>query len=255
MKNLFRWNITKDTYLTLLLGVTMIGLSLAMLPFDGESVLDTFMSVLFRDVLMIFGLGVCCVTLYCRKRGDGAWADLGIKKKKIGLSLVLNAIFAVLLLLMFLKEGKPENLLSLGNLYGASYILVAGIFEMLFIYGFLRMGFEKSFGILPAIVLTSAFYSFHHAGFQPEFLHLFFVGVMYVSVYYITKNLFIIFPFFWGVGALWDVLVDSSAGDSLKNSFSFFIAIGTLFAIVIWRIVLKRMEKEKTCCPKHQLLS
>ena len=35
---------------------------------------------------------------------------------------------------------------------------------------------------------------------------------MYCSVYYIAQNLLIIFPFFWGVGALWDVIVSSEAG-------------------------------------------
>lgn len=114
---------------------------------------------------------------------------------------------------------------------------------MLFIYGFLRSGFERSFGIIPAIILTAVFYSLHHAGFQPEFMHLFFVGIMYVSVYYITKNLFIIFPFFWGVGALWDVLVDSSAGDSIKNSFSFGVALAIIFGIVIWMIIIKKVKE------------
>ena len=53
---------------------------------------------------------------------------------------------------------------------------------MTFIYGYLRMSFEKAFGIIPAVLLTAAFYSLHHAGFQPEFVHLFFVGIMYCSV-------------------------------------------------------------------------
>lgn len=253
MKKLYCWNITKDTYITILLGFVMLGVSVAMLPFSSNGVLDTVMSFILRDALMIFGLGVVSVTLYCRNKGKESWEELGITTKKLRLSLILNAIFAVSLLLMFMHGGIPDSILSIKNLYGLTYILVSGIFEMLFIYGFLRMGFEKSFGILPAILLTAVFYSFHHAGFQPEFVKLFFVGIMYVSVYYITKNLFIVFPFFWGVGALWDVLVDSSAGNSIKNSTSFFIAMSILAAIIIWMIILKRMEKKsKLCYQKHQ---
>ena len=30
---------------------------------------------------------------------------------------------------------------------------------------------------MPAIILAALFYSFHHAGFQPEFVSLFFVGL------------------------------------------------------------------------------
>jgi hypothetical protein len=113
---------------------------------------------------------------------------------------------------------------------------------MTFIYGYLRASFEKAFGIIPAILLTSAFYSFHHAGFQPEFLHLFLVGLMYCSVYYITQNLLIIFPFFWGVGALWDVIVSSEAGDEIKNLESFIIALVILALSAIWIFIIKRRK-------------
>lgn len=143
---------------------------------------------------------------------------------------------------MFLKEEVPSGILEVKNLYAATYILVAGIFEMTFIYGYLRASFEKAFGIIPAIVLTSAFYSFHHAGFQPEFLHLFFVGLMYCSVYYITQNLLIIFPFFWGVGALWDVIVSSEAGEGIKNLESFVIALMILALSAIWIFIVNRRK-------------
>ena len=115
---------------------------------------------------------------------------------------------------------------------------------MTFIYGFLRMSFEKAFGIIPAIILTSVFYSLHHAGFQPEFLHLFLVGLMYSSVFYITKNMLIIFPFFWGVGALWDVLVSSEAGDEIKNPVSFSIAIVILVLSAAWFLFRKWRNKK-----------
>ena len=103
---------------------------------------------------------------------------------------------------------------------------------MVFIYGFLRCEFERAFGILPAILFTAIFYSLHHAGFQPEFTKLFFVGIMYVTVFYFTRNIFSIFSFFWGVGAVWDVLVNSEAGDQLKNKTTFIIAILMFIAII-----------------------
>ena len=95
------------------------------------------------------------------------------------------------------------------------------------------------FGIVPAIILTSGFYSLHHAGFQPEFLHLFLVGLMYCGVFYITQNMLIIFPFFWGVGALWDVLVSSEAGNEIKNPISFAIAFIIISVSVIWLLFRK----------------
>ncbi|MBR3341883.1 MAG: hypothetical protein IKG30_09700 [Clostridiales bacterium] len=239
MKNLFKFQVTKDTGIAAVAGFAMVALSLMMLPFGGDSVRDTVISFILRDLLMIFGLGIVFVSLYVEKKGRGVLEELGFTKRKWILSLILNIAFGAGLLFVFLKDEVPENVISMKNLYGATYILAAGIFEMTFIYGFLRMSFEKAFGIIPSIILTSAFYSLHHAGFQPEFLHLFLVGLMYCSVFYITKNMLVIFPFFWGVGALWDVLVSSEAGDEIKNPVSFAIALIILIASAAWVLFRK----------------
>ena len=242
MKKLFRFKVTKDTGIAVAAGILMIALSLLMIPFGGDSVLDTAISFILRDVLMIFGLGVVFVSLYVEKKGKEAIDELGFTKRKWILSLILNIVLGGALLVVFLKDEVPVNVISLNNFYGASYILVAGIFEMTFIYGFLRMSFENAFGIIPAILLTSVFYSLHHAGFQSEFLHLFLVGLMYCGVFYITRNMLIVFPFFWGVGALWDVLVSSEAGDEIRNPVSFAIALIILIASVAW-VLIRRWRK------------
>ena len=239
MNKFFRFNFTKETAVAFYAGAGMIFLSLLMLLFGGDSFFDKAMSFVLRDLFMIFGLGVVFVSLYVGKKEEGLKA-IGFTGRKTVLSLVLDFVFAAGLLAMFLKDEKPEGILEVKNLYAAAYILVAGIFEMTFIYGYLRASFENAFGIIPAIILTSAFYSFHHAGFQPEFLHLFLVGLMYCAVYYITQNLLIIFPFFWGVGALWDVIVSSEAGDEIKNLESFIIALVILALSVIWIFVVRR---------------
>lgn len=244
INHLFKFNVSKETGLAALAGLIMISLSLLMIPFGGNTIRDLTISFILRDLLMIFGLGVVFVSLYVEKKGNEVIEDLGFTKQKSIVSAIINLVLATGLLAMFLKEQIPENIASVKNLYGASYILVAGIFEMTFIYGFLRMSFEKAFGIIPAIILTSVFYSLHHAGFQPEFIHLFLVGIMYCSVFYITKNMLIIFPFFWGVGALWDVLVSSEAGDSIKNISSFIIALIILVASFTWILFRKKRNNK-----------
>ena len=174
---LFRFNFTKETAVAFYAGAGMIFLSLIMLLFSGDSFFDVAISFVLRDLLMIFGLGIVFVSLYVKGKEEGLKA-IGFTGRKNILSLVLDLILAAGLFAMSLKDEKPEGILEIKNLYAASYILVAGIFEMTFIYGYLRASFEKAFGIIPAILLTSAFYSFHHAGFQPQILHLFFVGLM-----------------------------------------------------------------------------
>ena len=237
MKELFRMKPSKDTLTALAAGSAMIALSLLMIPFSGGAKLEAVMSFLIRDVLMIFGLGVVFITRYTDKKGRQVLADMGFTKRKMALSLILDLVFAAGLAAVFMKDGMPENVLNTSNFFAAAYILTAGVFEMTFIYGFLRMSFEKAFGIIPAILLTSVFYSFHHAGFQPEFLHLFLVGLMYCSVFYITRNMLIIFPFFWGVGALWDVIISSDAGDGIKNLESLIFAGIVWILMIIWFVI------------------
>lgn len=244
MNKLFRFNVNKETLMSMSMGLVMIALSFLMIPFGGDSVRDTVISFVLRDLLMIFGLGVVFVSFYVGKNGTKVLEELGFTRRKIVPSIIIDIVLAAGLLAIFLKDQVPENVLSVKNLYGATYIIVAGIFEMTFIYGFLRMSFEKAFGIIPAVLLTSVFYSLHHAGFQPEFLHLFLVGLMYSSVFYITKNMLIIFPFFWGVGALWDVLVSSEAGDEIKNPVSFTIAIVILVLSAGWILSGKWRNKK-----------
>ena len=157
---------------------------------------------------------------------------LGLHKNKLIASLIINVVAGGSLLTMFISKITEYLVFDLNSFYAITYILVAGIFEMIFIYGFLRYEFERAFGILPAIFITAIFYSLHHAGFQPEFIKLFFVGIMYVTVFYFTRNIFSIFPFFWGVGAVWDVLVNSEAGSQIKNEASFIIAICMLIVMI-----------------------
>ena len=173
--------------------------------------INEVMSFIILDIVMraIVGFYVpIYYVLIVRKQG---WEIFGLTKKKWKSSLVLGLIFAALLLAQFTSESAEkgqEVFFRTGVLIPVFYIFMAGIFEMTFVYGFVRRVFDKSFGVIPGIILTALFYSFHHAGFQPEFGKLIFVGIMYAAIYRLTNNILIIFPLFWGVGATWDVLVN-----------------------------------------------
>ena len=65
---------------------------------------------------------------------------------------------------------------------------------------------------------------------------------MYVSVFYITRNIFIIFPVFWGIGASWDVLINSPTGVSLLNSYSIIRAILVFLVMLIFSVLIKKLK-------------
>jgi len=233
---LLKFKPDKTTVTAFAIGIAIIVLSFAMTLFDGSEI-ETVMHIVFRDFLMIFVMGFCLPILYVRRNEPTKYEVLGFTKRKLKISLILNVLFSVLLLAQFVFSADAPISISINIIFAITYIFVAGIFEMICIYGFIRHYLERAFGIIPAILLTALIYSFHHAGFQPEFLELFFVGILYCSVFYITRNIFIIFPFFWGVGAVWDVLVDSTAGQSIQNVTSFIVAVGLLIAMLLFVLV------------------
>jgi membrane protease YdiL (CAAX protease family) len=233
---LFKLKPDKSTAVIFVLGILIILLSASMILFSNTS-LATFMNIVIRDFLMIYVLGFCFPLLHIQKNEADKYRVLGITKNKLAVSLTLNIVFAAILLSIFIWKTPAAITFNYKSMYAISYILVAGIFEMICIYGFIRHYLERAFGIIPAILLTAVIYSLHHAGFQPEFQKLFFVGVMYCSVFYITRNIFIVFPFFWGVGAVWDVLINSTAGRSLQSTTTLFVAIGLLIAMSLFAVV------------------
>jgi membrane protease YdiL (CAAX protease family) len=242
LKNVFqfRWKPTRDTAIAVGLGCLVIVSSLGLLLFSGNTLADEIGFFILRDLVMIFGLGFAFPLYYVSIIRKESLSEIGITKQKWHISLVINGSLALLLLVQFMfetgEEGK-EILLSSQAIGPIFYIFVAGIFEIVFFYGYLRRSFEKAFGIIPGIVLAALFYSFHHVGFQPEFVKLVFVGLMYASVFRITSNVLIIYPFFWGVGATWDVLVNFGAMEALQGSW--IKALITLLLMMLFVIYLK----------------
>jgi hypothetical protein len=69
MNRFFRFNFTKDTAIAFGAGAVMILLSLIMLLFSGDTLLDKAMSFILRDLLMIFGLGIVFFFALCLEKG------------------------------------------------------------------------------------------------------------------------------------------------------------------------------------------
>jgi membrane protease YdiL (CAAX protease family) len=206
LNKLIKWNPQKDVIIGFTIGLIILLLSVSMILLKNY----TLINIVIRDVVMILIVGIA-FPLYRINRQNN-FKDYGINLKKWYLFLPINFILGFFLLLMFLKESPLPNNFSFNQviIWKIVYIMLAGIFEIVVFYSFIRTIIERSFGIIPAVIITALFYSFHHAGFQPEFGKLLFVGILYASVYRIGNSALLIFPFFWGVGACYDVLIQST---------------------------------------------
>jgi membrane protease YdiL (CAAX protease family) len=202
----FAWAPSSQSSLAFLAGFGSVALSLAMLPLSSQPIAEA----LVRDFLQVFLVGILLPLAFLIRTGQ-SHQEFGFHIRRWPLFMAINLILAGGLLFQF-RRASPLPITfewSAHTLWLAAYVLVALVFELVFFYGFLRTLFERAFGIVPSIALVALFYSFHHAGFQPEFLKLFFVGVLYATVFRLGNSALLIFPFFLGVGGLYDVLVQS----------------------------------------------
>lgn len=202
---LLKWQPAKETIVAFTTGLLIILLSALMIPFNANS----WIRIVIHDIGMICLAGIMLPLSYMQKSGR-CFAELGLTHRRWYVFLPINLILGVFLLYIFIYWVPPTGFsFDSKTLITMAVILCTGVFEVIFFYGFLRTLFERAFGVIPAILLAAVFYSFHHIGFQPEFLQLFFVGVMYAVIYRAGNSVLLIYPFFWGVGASYNVLIQS----------------------------------------------
>ncbi len=225
LSKLFRWQPSRQTLIPVVAGLAVIGLSAAMLPFEKTP----WVRIVIHDIFLVFLVGILFPLAYIQ-RSDNDLAGFGLSLQRWHVYLPINLVLGALLLFMFLSESPPpaDYHLNALVLWQAAYVMCALVFELVFFYGFLRTLFERAFGILPAIVLTATFYTFHHIGFQPEYGKLFFVGLLYATVYRLGNSALLIFPFFLGVGGTYDVLVQSQVVSPIE-----YPEIRTLYLVLL----------------------
>jgi len=243
LRGLFRWQPSRETFVALIAGVIVLGLSVAMIPFENRP----WLRIILRDIGQIYLMGILLPLLFILRSGD-SFARFGLSFRKWYVFLPINLVLGALLLSQFLSKSPPsaEFRLDAPTLWKTSYIIIALFFELLFFYAFLRTLFEQAFGSALGIVLAALFYAFHHAGFQPEFGKLFFVGVLYATTYRLGNSALLIYPFFLGVGGIYDVLIQSKVVSPIP-----FPAIRTLFlAVLIFAAVTWTWNKQR-----HRTLS
>jgi membrane protease YdiL (CAAX protease family) len=203
-----RWQPSRETLFALLAGILVLGFSAGMTFFKSAAPVQ----IALRDAGQIFFAGIL-LPLWIMRRFGISFADCGLSARKWKTFLPINLVLAGGLLAMFLAEAPipPGYPIDGSTLWKTGYVLLALCFEVFFFHAFLRTVLERAFGILPAIVLTAGFYSLHHMGFQPEYGKLFLIGLLYASVYRLGNSVLLVFPFFYMVGGLYDVLFQSQS--------------------------------------------
>ncbi len=232
ISKLFRWEPSQVTLVALAAGVVVLGLSFAMIPFKNWP----WANIAIRDMGQIYLVGFLFPLVFIHRSGKD-WGEFGFTLKKWPIFLLINLVLGTLLFFMFLSDIPPpaDFRLDRPRLWSAAFVILALCFELVFFYAFLRTLLDRAFGIIPSIILAALFYAFHHAGFQPEYGKLFFVGLMYATIYRLGNSALLIFPFFLGVGGTYDVLIQSQVVEPIlyPEVRTVYLAVA-LFTTAIW---------------------
>jgi len=186
--------------------------------------------------------GIATPFLWTRMVEKKSLASLGITTKRLRLSLLIQVI-AVLFIqaeLVRTLKGQPwERIVPLATLS-----LTIGFFEAVFWRGWLFQKLEAAFGIIPGMLAGSALYALFHVGYGmslSEMLFLFFIGLVFCALFMVTRNIFILWPFFQPMGQLITV---SKEGLELPLIATLGFA-EILLLFLVFAMVLARKQKTK----------
>jgi membrane protease YdiL (CAAX protease family) len=179
----------------------------------------------------IFGVGIPLYWMVVvRKR---PLSDLGITTRWLDVSIGLQIVFGSLQYFGTLANVRLPAFENLVPLIALS--LAIGLFEAIFWRGWVLLRLEQSFGIIPAILVGSALYAAYHIGYampMEEMTFLFFIGVMFAVIFRLTKNIFILWPFFQPMGQL-VTLINDHLSLPLISTLGFVDVLVVMF-VLIW---------------------
>jgi membrane protease YdiL (CAAX protease family) len=179
----------------------------------------------------LFGVGLPLYWIVVVRRRP--LTDLGLTTRWLGMSLILQLIFAALQYVGTLAKAQLppfEEFLPL-----IALALAIGFFEAIFWRGWVLLRLEESFGTIPAILGGSVLYSLYHIGYgmpASELVFLFFIGLMFAIVFRLTKNIFILWPIFQPMGQL-VTLVKDGLELPLLASLGFFEVL-IVMLVLVW---------------------
>lgn len=199
----FRWRPTKDLIAVAISWVLVVGALYTATVIIGPAMWGGFAYFLLYAVATatLFGVGIPLYwTTVIRRRPI---AELGLTTHRLGLSLALQLVFAVLQYLGTFAKGQLPSLEEFIPLLALA--LAIGFFEAVFWRGWVLLRLEEAFGLIPAVLLGSVLYAVYHIGYAMpanEIVFLFFIGVMYAVAFRLTKNVLILWPIFQPMGQL-----------------------------------------------------
>lgn len=146
----------------------------------------------FYHIVFCIVLSVCVPIYYFRKEDNGDLSLLGIKKLRL-IDYVIILGFVAFSIGGSLNGSNIKNInFGLLPLCIAPFIM-STICEEFFFRSFLQIRFEKSFGAIPAVIISGFAFGIYHLGYPclrntGLITTLIFVGMMFALSFKLSKN-------------------------------------------------------------------
>jgi membrane protease YdiL (CAAX protease family) len=124
-------------------------------------------------------------------------ADLGITRAHWLVSLIVGIILALFFSHQLLAQVSDTAVIP------QLMVNMCMFWEPFFVFGWLLLGFNRAFGIIPGIIFTALAFGSYHIGTYPAagVLMLVVIGIIFGCIFITTKNIFILWPFSWTVAS------------------------------------------------------
>ena len=233
----FRWQPGRETLLAVFSYVLVVAaLFLAFQVFTTARVAANFITF---GPLSLATLGVALPVFYTVLVRKKSLQELGLTTRFLLPSLALGLLLGwdtyrytiVTLNLTFSRALVPLLAMT----------LAVGFFEAVFFRGWLQLRFEAAFGVVPGLLLAALCYSVYHVGYGmgvQEMLFLFGLGLTFGAFFRLTKNVFVLWPFYTPVGSLY-----TNLGEGLtmpfEATYGFLLTIGLMVTMIV---VAKKLQ-------------
>jgi len=191
----FNFTFRKDTLLATITAFLMLPVYYVNTHYGMDSVAVFFIVFIVVGHLFLNTLIPAYVVIHM---GGEGLSGLGITTHNLIKSIVVSIILAVIGSYQLMDVAK-----DFGDVDLLPHLIFNGLvlWEVLFVYGWLQLRFEKAFGYILAPILSALCFCFYHVGsFDPAgILTLFFSGLIFGVVFGITKNIFSLIPIAWSV--------------------------------------------------------
>jgi hypothetical protein len=184
----FTWSPSSETWIALLTEIAMIALYwiTTHLLSGGRD------SILVFGLLTNLGLNVLFPVWWIAYHRKQPMSELGITTRYWCLSLLIGVVLAA-----FSSFGLRQMVTGI--------VLFNGVilWEPFFVFSWLQMRFDRSFGIVPGVLLAGLSFTAYHIGTSPPamLIVLLIIGLIYAAIFRLTSNLLIVWPFVWSVAS------------------------------------------------------